>query len=265
VYVHNGDALDAFSVAGKLKWEISFKQGVEQGVLSSPTIAADGTIYVAIASGQLTAISPHGTIIKAFDFKGNSSTPAITADGALRFMNVTESYFKPHARGYAPDLSPGFDVGLFDYASSDQAYPSLGSDGSMYLRLDHAIIALDTTGKQLWKQMSGSFNSGPAVAKDGTLYSLYTGNSFVTALHPDGTVKWSFSGSQSEGAFVRTLGVAADGTIYVIGDHFYILDTDGKLVHTVDDIGNVTVSSELAIDDDGTAIFGTGDGTLYAR
>ena len=61
----------------------------------------------------------------------------------------------------------------------------------------------------------------PAIGADGTIYDAFEGfhlrGSFFGAFNPDGSVKWSFSGTPFAFAFGNSPTVGADGTIYGAG------------------------------------------------
>ena len=59
------------------------------------------------------------------------------------------------------------------------------------------------------------------------------------------------------------MAIAADGTVYSAGDRFYTVSPAGALLGVID-VGS-PIASRLAIDEDGTALFGAEDGKLYAR
>lgn len=257
VYVKSGEALVAFDPSGAQRWQVAFPNGV----LSSPTVTADGTIYVAQGGGGLAVISPSGsvqtTLSTGVNMGGNESTPTIAPDGTLTFLRVDT--FVTEVWAFGPSGAQTFDVKNVGPVYGYQAYPVSGADGITYVATDNHLVALASTGDVLWKYANVSNNAGPAVAEDGTLYpsSGYP----LTALHPDGTVKWSYDGGV--GAYGDSVAVAADGTIYSAGDRFYRVSPEGALVSVVD-VGSPS-TSPLAIDEDGTAFFGAKDGKLYAR
>jgi outer membrane protein assembly factor BamB len=81
--------------------------------------------------------------------------------------------------------------------------PTIGADGSLYfaarrqtdnyLKGDNFVLALTKEGREKWKAHLGShWIQPPAVASDGTLF-VVSSDPKVTALNPDGTVKWVFN------------------------------------------------------------------------
>lgn len=255
VYVKSGKALVAFDPSGALLWQTDFPEGV----LSSPTVLLDGTIHVSKGAGGLAALSPTGTVqpTLAPDVKGRYSTAAVAPDGTLTVLRVDT--FDTHVLAFGPSGAPSFDAQKVGPVYGFQAYPVSAAGGTAYVATDNELVALSSTGDVLWRHASPSNNAGPAVAADGTLYPSV--GSPVEALHPDGTVKWSYDGGPL--AHGHSVAIAADGTIYAVGDRFYRVSPEGALVGVVD-VGS-PITSQLAIDTDGTALFGAENGNLYAR
>lgn len=255
VYVRSGSGLVAFDAQGAARWRLDFAQGV----LSSPTVAKDGKVHVALYGGGLVELSPAGEIERTLDDdpNGRHSTPALRPDGTLTYVEVDT--FVTHVRSYDSEGQLLFDVddvgGVYGY----QGYPTVGDDGTTYVATDGALVALGPTGEVVWEVVDASDNSGPAIGADGTIYP--SEGEPVMALEPSGALKWAYDGG--EGARGRSVAVAADGTVCSAGDRFYRLSPTGALLGVVD-LGN-PVTSKLALDDDGTALFGTGDGVLHAR
>src|SRR5262245_31197964 len=133
------------------------------GPLSPPTVAADGTIYVGVASfdventRNLRAINPDGTLKWSFDTGGDVySSPAVAADGTV----------------YVSVSSPAIGVP--------------GTVGSLY--------AVNGDGTLKWAfPLRGNSYSSPAVAGDGTIYVGAFSLGGLHAVNPDGTPKWSLT------------------------------------------------------------------------
>jgi len=107
-----------------------------------------------------------------------------------------------------------FDLsGQNEYVSS----PSIASDGTVYMRGDSGLVAINPEGTEKWKfsinddVYSVSFS---AIASNGT---IYTGiNNTLYAVNPDGTMKWEYE--ISDGVF-STPAIASDGTLYISSMH----------------------------------------------
>jgi hypothetical protein len=255
IYVRDGDRLAAFEPSGDRAWSL----GLANGILGSPTIGLDGTIYVSQPSGPLLAITPNGVVANSFAPATDArySTPVVAANGSLTFMQVDT--FGSEIWSFEASGRQRFHVTSGGPIYGYQAYPVEGPGGIVYIAPDSGVMAVGSTGAIAWQRPYTSDNFGPAIGADGTVYPSY-GNPLL-ALAPDGTPKWNVDLGWN--GFGESVAIAADGTIAWGGDKLYRLDPDGTLVATVD-LGSAIVS-RLAVDDDGTVIFGTGDGRLHAR
>lgn len=257
VYVSNGGELVAFDPSGAIRWHTD----IPSGLASSPTVTADGTIYVAMGGGNLVVVSPSGAIVSMFglgiDTGGLCSTPMFGPEGTRAVMKVNT--MDTEVWSFGPGGEPRFDVTHAGAVLGLEGYLVGGADGTTYFSANDGLKALDSKGAVLWIHPGAMSNEGPAIAADGTVYPCI--GAPVHALHPDGTLKWTYDGGVK--AFGNSVAVAADGTIYSVGDRFYRVSPEGALLSVVD-VGS-PISSPVAIDDDGTAFFGAWDGSLYAR
>jgi outer membrane protein assembly factor BamB len=101
---------------------------------------------------------------------GFDSPPAIAADGTIYAVGARGPLF-----AFAPDGSLNWKFLLPEKTTTGHGYapPLVGSDGTIYLLLEQAVIAVSSQGKLVWEQKL----PGPAIdlgflllAADGTLY-----------------------------------------------------------------------------------------------
>jgi outer membrane protein assembly factor BamB len=119
VYVGAADGLlYAINPNGSRKWSYRI------GSVSSPVIAADGTIYAA-GGGYLRALAPNGSSRWSY-FIGNQgdSSPAIGANGVVYVGSVD-----PRLYAIAPN---GSSVWTYTTSGAVISSPAIGADGTLY-------------------------------------------------------------------------------------------------------------------------------------
>jgi len=239
------------------------------GIYGSPSIAADGTIYVGSGDKNLYAIRADGTLRWKFAAGAAvGSTPTIGADGT-----IYTSAADPDGRVYAirPDGSKRWSL-RFPFGTPST--PMVGGDGTIYAETygylyASRLAAIDPlTGVMRWATYAGGFlQAGPAVAPDATAY-VHGGTLF--ALAPDGAVRWSqATTSQSLPTSVPVIGT--NGSVYVGSDsNLFAFAPDGSKRWTYAGPSTPISGSILAapaIGADGSIlqpIYGDGAGALAA-
>ncbi|HOC78615.1 MAG TPA: PQQ-binding-like beta-propeller repeat protein [Methanofastidiosum sp.] len=240
---------------GDKKWEYN----VPFTIISSPSIGADGTIYLGSSDSNLYAINPDGT--KKWTFPAGSqvrSSPAIGTDGTI--------YFGTHA-GKVYAVNPN-GAKKWEVSTSETIYssPAIGSDGTIYIgsrKSDYSngtLHAIASDGTYKWGYITGGQGidiSSPAIGPDGTIY--VGGNHELYAVKPDGSEKWKCTifNLNSKSSPV----VGKDGTIYIAGQN-------SNQLHAVNPNGTTKWNSSLggmisaspAIGSDGTIYIGVADG-----
>ena len=247
---------------GGTRWSRVLAEAVE----SSPTIGADGTVYVGGIDGRLYSLRPDGGINWELQLGGFiSSSPALGANGTIY---VATGDGRLHA------ITPGggrlwtFDVSAF--APPDApiplifSSPAIGVDGTLYFGThDRHVYAVSAEGNFRWAFPTlGAVFSSPAIGRDGTIY-VGSGDQRLYAIGGDGTRKWDFF---TNGPVDASPAVGADGTIYFASDRsFYALRPDdaGDRLRWRRDINTGSISS-AAVRADGTIIFGADDGVVRA-
>ena len=245
-------------------------------VTSSPSIVADGTIYIGGSGKKLHAINPDGTEKWSF-LTGNSilSSPAIAADGTIYIgFNDNNLY------AINPDGSLKWS---FATAGVIGSAPAIGDDGTIYVGSNNNLYAINPDGTLKWSFLTDFIQaSSPGIGADGTIY--VAGNGYLYAINPDGTLKWSFA--TGAGIWHSSPAIAADGTlkwsfatgglmssspalgtygtVYVgsKGDNLYAINPDGTLKWSFTTGGSIV--SSPAIGADGTIYVGSRDTNLYA-
>lgn len=235
-----------------------------QAVLTSPAVAADGTIYFGSDDTNVYAVHSDGTKKWSFATGGAvEASPAIGEDGTVY---ATSDDGLLYALDSAGTKKWSFNLGS-DYASLFDPSPALGADGTVYVAAPHkGLFAITPTGTQKWL-LTGVPSSSPAVGADGTIY-FAASDRHAYAVRADGTVKWSFALSQNT---YSSPTVAADGTVYVGSENtdadpdagipaapglLYAINPDGTLKWSTAPCAGCRVDSSPAIGADGTVYIG---------
>jgi len=253
-------------VPGTMKWVAPIANGQIQ---SSPSIAADGTIYVGHVGSWpgLYAVNPDGT--EKWYFKPGDyiwSTPAIGADGTIYFGGEDSDDF------YAvnPDGTEQWTVEIFGEVYGS---PAIGQDGTIYVGLEatsenDSFYAINPDGTIKWSLDTGwGIRSAPAIAPDGTIYVSQTEELVLLALRPDGSEKWSVDLPGGDGwyTFQSSPAIGIDRAIYIGGGNgnLYAVNPDDGSIRWAYDTGAKIIASP-AIGTDGTIYVGSWNGILSA-
>jgi outer membrane protein assembly factor BamB len=183
--------------------------------LSTPAVAADGTVYAGGFDGTFFAITPDGK--ERWRFQAGreiKSSPAVADDGTIYFGCRDRQFY---ALTPAGKLKWKFATGAWVDSS-----PGIAADGTIYFgSWDKTFYALSPNGAVKWKFAThGVVDSSPAIATDGTIYFGSHDKKFY-ALDPEGKLRWSFL---TEAEVTSSPALGEDGTIY-------FTSTDGNLYH----------------------------------
>ncbi len=171
-------------------------QSIPPGMYASPIQGPDGTIYAVALGGVLTAWSTDGTLRWQQPLRGHVlGTPSLDASGALLAVATFEG------RLLCLDATTGRILWFHDLNAEVRASPVI--DGQhLFISAFDQTFAFDLNGKLLWLYQSQdrTFNSTPAVSRDGQ--SVYVGSwsGVLTALDTHtGQRRWDhiFSRKQS--------------------------------------------------------------------
>jgi len=232
----------ALNPDGTVKWNYTITDGSSNGIIGSPAIGPDGTIYFGVDYSYgigatnivLYALTDDGTqAIKKWSYKANQGlynsiigSPAIGSDGTLYW--VTNSFTPTTFSG--SNLNAIIDNGTsavrkWSYSLDGiTSSPSVASDGTIYFGGEESsqynLNALvdntsDATLKWSFNVPNPVFNA-PTIGSDGTIYFGDSQPVFTFyALNPSGIIKWTYETFTSTSA-----AIAKDGTLY-IGSNSY--------------------------------------------
>jgi outer membrane protein assembly factor BamB len=145
---------------------LTTRGGTDEGILSSPAIGADGTIYVGSYDKTLYALDRHGR--KKWEFPTGDyviSSPVIAADGTIYIGSYDHKLYAVN-----PDGTKRWE---FKTQGAIVATPALAADETLYAGSDDRnLYALNAeTGEARWIFFAGNvIHSSPVIAKDGTVY-----------------------------------------------------------------------------------------------
>lgn len=228
-----------------------------KGILSSPAIASDGTIYFTSMSSKLFALNPDGTEKWSFSIVLDVdvwSSPAIDRDGTV-YVGSHDDF---NGRLYAvnPD---GTEKWRFQTGSDVSSSPAIGNDGTIYIATgDGYLNAINPDGTKKWGfKFNGFADSSPAIGKDGTIYVGATREGKLYAINYDGTEKWNLQLGPSTDVW-SSPAIGSDGTIYIGADdkNLYAVNSDGTVKWKFAFSGDSGFSP--AIGSDGTIYTGGG-------
>ena len=183
------DSLYAIGLNGRLAWAHSVGFSIDHGVLSTPAVDSNNTLYIGGPDGYFYCIRSDGTL--EWNYQTNDrrrpifSTPALGRDGAIIFGGMGGNLFCLNSDG-----TLRWQQEVYSYDST----PAIGNDGTIYVGGSYELLALTPSGEQLWAYEVDSLlhTSSPAIDEDGTIYICsYDGTVF--AINPDGTEKWHYS------------------------------------------------------------------------
>lgn len=182
-------ALTGGASSATQKWSFPISGG---GTYGSPSLAADGTIYVGAAGGTFYAFNPDGTVKWKFASNGDIyTTPAISGDGTIYFGTFGTS---GTLYALAPDGTQKWAWAV-PGGSSITSSPAIGTDGTIYFgAYDHKLHALGSDGTEKWSYTAGNevHGSSPAIAADGTIY-FGDLDGLLHAVNPNGTLQRVFA------------------------------------------------------------------------
>ncbi|MCH5219901.1 MAG: PKD domain-containing protein [Muribaculaceae bacterium] len=295
------------SSSGQVKWTLDLSEAMQgcsptataTDVFSSPSVGADGTIYMIVRDLQSTsadrvgpvtiAVNPNGSVkwAKANGAGGTNLyaiTPAIDTNGNILVATRGNEMWK-----YTPD---GACTIFSTEGIGATAGISVSKSGVAYAAANgkNGFFATDiNSGAQLWKYttnlggaadaFTGALRSAQAsIGADGTIYFVTdadSGGGEVIALNANGSTSWIYktAGAIPDGG----VAIGEDGTLYANGgtsaaEGLIALDKNGNLLWnfatkanvqttpTIDDRGYIHI-----IDAQANYYVVKQDGTLFAE
>lgn len=222
------------------------------GVVTSPAIAADGTIYVGTTAGKLVAVLQAPEIAWTADTGDTfGSSPALARDGTI-YIGSTDH--KLHAFG--PDGKAKWTT---DLGAEIHASPAVGGDATIYAGTTAGkLFAIDPQGAVKWTYDAGAAIVGTPAIYGGGVYAPAANKMMHGVNVLDGKPRWTFTTLGTPSSAI----VSSDGNVY-------FGSTDGKLYVTTPKGGlffaaaaRGTITSAPAIDTNGLMTWSTDNGLV---
>ena len=215
IFVAGRTRLYAVRPDGEIEW--TYEAADRVFFLSSPAVAADGTLYVGGEDSLLYAIGPDGSLRWTFPVGGRiRSSPSIGPDGTVYFGSHDGRLYAVRPDGterWSVEMHCGLPWGCLRADGS----PSIAPDGTIYMMVD-GVYAVDPDGRVLWHYPASQSRAAPILGADGTVYmaSIYPlvdglGDGRVWALDRDGRLLWEL---RTEGGAGGSPLIGLDGRIY---------------------------------------------------
>ena len=204
-----GDALYALGPAnGDILWSYT----ISRTTYGSPTLGADGTIYIGSAASpsSLYALHPNGTLKWRWD-SGSScwieSSPAIGPSGDLYFHHNCLGLVALNSNGQQQWIRSGLGEAFNS--------PSVGPDGTIYIGDTSGFYATNPDGTHRW-QVSVSnwmYQASSAISADGS--TIYRGDNggILYAFDSSGSIRWQYD-TGIRGPIFAAPALAANGIVY---------------------------------------------------
>lgn len=241
-----GSSLYAFNPDGSVKWTCALASDLiaPGSEYCSPTIGADGTVYICGQSPDMIyAVGADGALKWSHEIS-EYSLVVIAKDGTIYVC----SWAPMAIHAFLPD-------GTLKWERETDLYymlpPAVDDAGNLYV-CGGGLYAFNPDGTDKWNIVTEGNTSPPAIGADGTVYFANTPfsdmESTLYAVHPDGSIKWTQQLTESV-AQCPVLGV--DGTVFVARDNWlYALNADGTEKWVCETNGNI--NTFMALDAAGT-------------
>ncbi|MEM8486323.1 MAG: PQQ-binding-like beta-propeller repeat protein [Bacteroidota bacterium] len=266
VYIASENELVALDLDGEELWSFTFNNldappAVEiSGIVSTPAVGTNGTVYIGSLDNNLYALNPNGTLQWSLDTGDQVfSSPTISPDGTIFIGSRSGNVFAVNPDGSVrwvaatqgeilSSVAVGPDGSVYVGATDNRLYglngangatlwppfttqgeivssPAIGN-GNVYVgSLDNNVYAVDTeTGRAAWAApfpTAAEIVSSPAIGQDGTVYIGSFDRRFYAINGQTGTAKW-------QSPFITQSLIAASPAIDGFGN-IYITSLDGSL------------------------------------
>jgi len=273
----------ATGIDAETLWTVDLGPGRQT---SSPTLGADGTIYVVSGAGKLFAISPTGAVRWTIQTgPALKSAPALGADGTVYVASMNGRLYAvvPPSSDAQQEASIHWTFDFGDYpgtvpfvtasvpppgadAVGSGASPTIGPDGTIYIGANNSnFYAIGPDGQLKWlyeteREVAGIWSTA-ALSVDGAtiFFGANKGGIYALSTH-DGSLRWRFD---VPGSVYNSPTLDRTGTLYTgstAGHVFALNSATGELVFDYD--GGAPVWTAPAIRPDGSLLVGDTNGQV---
>jgi PQQ-like domain/Carboxypeptidase regulatory-like domain/von Willebrand factor type D domain len=179
-------------------------------------VATSDRIYT-VATDAIIATANNGTELWRQSITVKSEL-SVSSDGYVYGVDTTNALFKLTRDGAVSWRFP-----LTGSCVICSQAPAIAANGTVYLALDRALVAINPDGTQKWSTaLAGTAVAEPIIDADGNVYVKQTvsGNDVLTSFDPAGVLRWSQQGVGS--SYSKTIILTRDGRIVVaLGNALY--------------------------------------------
>ncbi len=266
------------------------------GVASmSPSVGADGTVYVGSNARKLFAVTADGSLLWSTALASNINDTGVIVGSSAIYVGCADGKVYAFSKGgallwrtsiaadvafpividgegtiFASGLAAGAPVDLYALATDGSvrfhvpgpfggSAPTIAQNGTVYVGGSNgSLVALrPSDGGTVWTAPTETATTTPSVGDDGTVYVTDTGALY--AFDPNGERRWSLPLD----GISRGVAIAADSTVLVA--------TEPGTLFAVGASGTIRWKRTIApftkppiVGSDGTSYLGSNDGSLYA-
>jgi len=170
-------------------WEKKISQ---DGFISNPIIAEDGSIYLADQSGELYLLKPTGEIYGSIDLDNDpiTSSPIIDNEGNVFVANDSGNLYKINPEPIKENLNRNSLIPPFDplkISNEKLSTPALASNGTLYINSkDSKVYAINSnTGESEWQEplkTNNAIYSNPTLDNNGIVH-ITSSDSYLYTIH----------------------------------------------------------------------------------
>jgi len=203
------------------------------GVMRTPVVAGNGTIYASTESGMLYALDREGNMKWRVPTYTNLTSPVLDGGGKLWFGGANARLLQFDQAGKGGETHIAFFEGKKD--GQLPSVPVLDSEGNGYLAYGSRLLAFDPKGKSIWTFAlpHGAEYRGVSIGGDDTIYvsGMTSERGYVFAVDTAGRLVWEYEiGGTSPLQPINPV-IAQNGTVYTItGEKLLALRAGGTLL-----------------------------------